>query len=76
MRATLQDLGYGVMCDDLGEFEVKMRGFLAQMGRCRENIKRQNFFGNEAALARILEFCRQVCQDKAASVAVAGTVGW
>jgi len=71
----LQDLGYGVMCDDLRKFEVKMREFLAQIGRCRENIKRQNFFGNELALARILEFLPGAVPAKAASVVVAGAVG-
>lgn len=52
----LQDLGYGVMCDDLRKFDARMQDFLAQLGRCRENILRQNFLGNELALARIVEF--------------------
>ncbi|HXI70461.1 MAG TPA: glycosyltransferase family protein [Verrucomicrobiae bacterium] len=52
----LQDLGYGWMCDDLREFEVKLWEFLGQLDVCRANILRQNFFGNELALARIQEF--------------------
>ena len=52
----LQDLGYGVMCDDLRDFPVKIKEFLGQIERYRENISRENFLGNEAALARILEF--------------------
>jgi uncharacterized protein (TIGR00661 family) len=52
----LQDLGYGVMCDDLRQFEVKIQDFIGQIDRCREHISRQNFFGNEPALACIREF--------------------
>jgi uncharacterized protein (TIGR00661 family) len=52
----LQNLGYGTMCDDLGKFEVKMRDFLGQIGRYRENILRQNFVGNGPVLARIRDF--------------------
>jgi len=52
----LQDLGYGVMCDELRQFEPKMREFLGQLGRCREKIARENFLGNERILARLLEF--------------------
>ena len=52
----LEDLGYGTICDDLREFEGKVRKFLGQLHRCRENIARQNFLGNELVLARIVEF--------------------
>jgi hypothetical protein len=52
----LQDLGYGVMCDDLREFEPKMRQFLENTGSYRQNIARGNFLGNELALTRLLEF--------------------
>jgi len=52
----LHDLGYGVMCDDLRDFPVKMKEFLGQLGRYRQNISRENFLGNDLALARILEF--------------------
>ncbi len=52
----LQDLGYGMMCDDLREFPVKIREFIGQFERYRTNISRENFLGNELALARILEF--------------------
>jgi uncharacterized protein (TIGR00661 family) len=52
----LQDLGYGAMCDDLREFPVKIKNFIGQLDRYRANIFRQNFLGNELALARILEF--------------------
>ena len=33
-----------------------MKEFLGQFERLRENISRQNFLGNERALARILEY--------------------
>ncbi len=52
----LEDLGYGTMCDDLREFEGKVREFLGKLDRCRENIARQNFLGNERVLARIVQF--------------------
>ncbi len=52
----LHDLGYGMMCDDLREFPVKIREFCGQFERYRKNISRENFLGNELALARILEF--------------------
>jgi uncharacterized protein (TIGR00661 family) len=52
----LQDLGYGVMCDDLREFEPKMREFIGQVGRYRENIARESFLGNERVLTRLLGF--------------------
>ena len=52
----LDDLGYGVMCDDLREFPVRMQVFLEKMERCRAAIAMENFTGNELALARILEF--------------------
>ena len=52
----LQHLGYGVMCDDLRAFEPKMREFLGQVDRYRENIGREKFLGNELVLARLLEF--------------------
>jgi uncharacterized protein (TIGR00661 family) len=52
----LQDLGYGMMCDDLRQFEVKIQIFLGQLGRYRENIARGSFLGNELVLARIQEF--------------------
>jgi len=50
----LNELGYGMMCDHLGHFPVKMKGFLRQLGRYRKKIARENFVGNE--LARILTF--------------------
>ena len=52
----LDDLGYGLMCDDLRDFSVKLQEFTGQIDRYRENIKRENFFGNERALARVLTF--------------------
>jgi len=52
----LDDLGYGTICDDLREFPVKIKEFIGQLDRFRENISRQNFFGNELALARILQY--------------------
>ena len=52
----LDDLGYGVMCDDLREFPARMQVFLEKMERCRATIAKENFMGNELALARILEF--------------------
>lgn len=52
----LQDLGYGLMCDDLRQFEPKIREFLGQLGRYRENIARENFLGNDSVLARLREF--------------------
>lgn len=52
----LDDLGYGRMCDDLREFPVKIKEFLTNVGKHRENIARQDFFGNERALARVLSF--------------------
>jgi len=52
----LQDLGYGMMCDDLGQFEGKMQAFLGQISRYRDNMARQSFLGNELVLKRILEF--------------------
>ncbi len=52
----LEDLGYGLMCDDLQDFPVKMQDFLGRLSRYRENIARENFFGNERALARVLAF--------------------
>ena len=52
----LHDLGYGMMCDDLRDFSVKMQEFLGQQDRYRANIARQNFFGNDRALARVLDF--------------------
>ena len=52
----LNALGYGVMCDDLRDFKVPMKHFLDRLDRYRETILRENFFGNERALARILEF--------------------
>ena len=52
----LHDLGYGLMCDDLWNFPVKMKEFLSKIDQYRENISRANFLGNESALARILEF--------------------
>lgn len=70
----LQDLGYGLMCDDLREFDIKIRDFIGQIGRFRENISRQDFFGNEPALARILEFLPAGAPAPAAGAAVAGTM--
>jgi uncharacterized protein (TIGR00661 family) len=52
----LHDLGYGVMCDDLRDFPAKMREFCENIDHYRENIARENFLGNELALARIVEF--------------------
>jgi len=52
----LHDLGYGLMCDDLRDFPGKMQEFLGQRDRYRENILRQNFFGNARALARVRSF--------------------
>lgn len=52
----LQDLGYGLMCDDLRDFPAEMQDFLAQLDLYRKNIARENFFGNELALARVLTF--------------------
>jgi uncharacterized protein (TIGR00661 family) len=52
----LDDLGYGRMCDDQRDFPMKMQEFLGSLGRYRENIARENFFGNERALARVLTF--------------------
>ncbi len=52
----LHDLGYGVMCDNLQKFPVKMQGFLGKLDHFRSNISRENFFGNELALSRILDF--------------------
>ena len=52
----LQDLGYGLMCDDLRDFSVKMQEFLGRLGRYRLNLAREKFFGNELALARVLTF--------------------
>ena len=52
----LQDLGYGLMCDETRDFSAKIQEFLGQFDHYRKNISRQNFFGNEAALARILQF--------------------
>jgi uncharacterized protein (TIGR00661 family) len=52
----LHDLGYGLMCDDLRDFKMKMKEFLGQLGQYCENIARENFFGNEQALERILQF--------------------
>ena len=52
----LDDLGYGLMCDDLQNFPVKIQEFLGRLSRYRENIARENFFGNERALARVLAF--------------------
>jgi uncharacterized protein (TIGR00661 family) len=52
----LQDLGYGLMCDDLRDFPVMMQKFMGQLEVCRQNISRQNFCGNEAVLAHILKF--------------------
>ncbi len=56
------------MCDDLREFEVKIREFTGQLGRYRENISRQSFLGNELALARILEFLPASAPSPAAKV--------
>jgi hypothetical protein len=44
------------MCDDLLDFPVKMQEFLGSLGQYHENIARENFFGNERALARVLAF--------------------
>jgi uncharacterized protein (TIGR00661 family) len=52
----LQDLGYGVMCDDLRDFPAKMKEFIGQLWGYRKNISCQDFCGNEAALAHILKF--------------------
>ncbi|HSY19336.1 MAG TPA: glycosyltransferase family protein [Candidatus Acidoferrales bacterium] len=52
----LQDLGYGMMCDDLRKFPMKMREFLGQLEVYRKNISGQDFCGNEAVLAHILKF--------------------
>jgi uncharacterized protein (TIGR00661 family) len=52
----LEDLGYGLMCDDLRDFPLKLLEFTGQLDRYRKNIKRENFFGNERALARVLTF--------------------
>lgn len=52
----LQDLGYGAMCDDPRDFEPRITDFLGKVDWYRKNISRQNFLGNDLALARILEF--------------------
>ncbi|MDR3457046.1 MAG: glycosyltransferase family protein [Verrucomicrobiae bacterium] len=52
----LQDLGYGLMCDDLRHFPGRMHDFIGKLGEYRQNIARQNFCGNEAVLAHILKF--------------------
>lgn len=52
----LQDLGYGLMCEDFRDFAVKIREFIGRLDDYRRKIARENFFGNEQALARILEF--------------------
>ena len=52
----LDDLGYGLICDDLREFPAKLQQFLVSLDRYRENIARQDFYGNERALARLLTF--------------------
>jgi uncharacterized protein (TIGR00661 family) len=52
----LQDLGYGLMCEETRDFNVKIQEFLGRLDDFRKNISRENFFGNELTLARILEF--------------------
>ena len=52
----LDDLGYGMMCEYPRHFDVQMPKFLANLDRYRQNIARQDFFGNDLVLARILEF--------------------
>ena len=64
----LQDLGYGLMCEETRDFSARIREFLGQFDRYRKNISRQNFFGNEAALARILEFLPVAKPTPAAAV--------
>jgi len=70
----LQDLGYGMMCDDLRQFNVQIHDFIGQLGRYRDNILRQSFFGNEAAFARILEFLPGTARSPAPSPATASTI--
>ena len=52
----LQDLDYGLMCDDLRDFPTKIREFTGRLEIYRKNISRQSFCGNEAVLAHILKF--------------------
>ena len=52
----LQDLGYGMMCDDLRDFPAKTKAFIGQLEQYRQNIARQSFLANDRALARLLEF--------------------
>lgn len=52
----LHDLGYGLMCEYPRDFDAQMPKFLANLDRYRQNIARQDFFGNDLVLARILEF--------------------
>lgn len=52
----LQDLGYGMMCEEFRDFDVKIKEFLGQLDKYRSRIARENFFGNDRALSRILEF--------------------
>ena len=52
----LQDLGYGMMCDDFRHFDVKIKQFMGRLDEYRGKIAAETFFGNERALARILEF--------------------
>ncbi len=55
----LQDLGYGMMCDEHRDFNVKIREFMGRLDDYRRRISQENFYGNERALARILEFLPQ-----------------
>ena len=59
----LQALGYGLMCDDLSQFERKLQDFVGQISRYRENIAREKFLGNELVVKRILDFLPRPVSD-------------
>lgn len=52
----LQELGYGLMCGELRDFKSKIQEFLGGLDRYKKNIVRENFFGNDLAITRILKF--------------------